>query len=230
MLESGAAISRFAAERQCLVDWFKKRDAVLPTSYCRQFGPVSSGAEHSVYYDLAGFRAVKITHPNGFGHSVYQVGARATPLEYFRRLGLHNHFFGDDIRLLGCVLEEEGAIQIVSSQPWVTASSNTPTASDAQIDAYLSEIKFRRSQLFSDGAVFFNPNLRLVIADARSGNVLVTEGGDIMPIDLVIGLPSKELEALLRAELPQNQLSSPDDVSSTLGSFFSNTQIEIDFS
>ena len=146
MLAGGAPDSRApAAERDCLIDWFKNRGAVLPDTYCHQFGRVSIGSEHAVYFDRETLRAIKVTCPNRFGHSVYDIGSSATPLEYLRRLGLHNHLFGDDICLLGCVLADDGAIQIISSQPWVTAHPVHPDASPDQITSLLAEVRFRRS-------------------------------------------------------------------------------------
>ena len=216
MLEGrvSGAHNKFTAERNALIEWFERRGAILPRTYCRQFGTVATGAEHCVFFDLERFCAIKITHPNRFGHSVYAEGAHATPLEYLRRLGAHNVLLGDDIRLIGCVLDEEG-FQIISSQPWITTHPTVPVATEAQIDALLMEIRFRRSQLFLHGHVFYSSHFNLVIGDAHSGNVLVSEHGEIVPIDLVIGYPGPALKAQLRSEFPPD--TDSDDTSTTLG-------------
>jgi hypothetical protein len=220
----------FATERNCLIEWFKNRGAVLNPDILNKFGPVSMGSEHAVYFDREGLRAIKCTRPNGFGHSVYAIGSHATPLEYLRRLGFNNHLFGDDIHLLGCFLSDDGAVQIVSSQPWVTASLTEPDASDEQIATLLAEVRFKRSRLFSEAAVFYSPELNLVVGDAHGGNVLVSEAGDVVPIDLVIGQPCKELEAKFRLENPQAESAEDDsDITTTTGGLISSTQIEIDF-
>lgn len=219
----------FASERNSLIEWFRRRDAVLESAFLYKFKPVSTGSEHAVYFDREGLRAIKCTRPNGFGHSVYAIGCHATPLEYLRRLGFHNHLFGDDIHLLGCMISDDGAVEVVSSQPWITAHPSTPDASDSQIAAYLAEVRFKRSLLF-EAPVFYNPRLNIVIGDAHGGNVLFSEAGDVVPIDLVIGQPGKELEAKFKMENPLEASSgaSADDTSTT-GQMISSTQIEIDF-
>src|SRR5580658_3607979 len=204
----------FATERNCLIEWFKNRGAVLNPDILNKFGPVSMGSEHAVYFDREGLRAIKCTRPNGFGHSVYAIGSHATPLEYLRRLGYHNHFFGDDIHLLGCMISDDGAIEVVSSQPWITAHPTTPDASDSQIASYLAEVRFRRSQLF-EAPVFYNSRLNIVIGDAHGGNVLVSETGDVIPIDLVIGKPCKELETKFKMENPPDQSNEVNEENSS---------------
>jgi hypothetical protein len=230
MPDGGKAGRRsFVAERDCLVEWFRKRDAVLTAEFLRKFKPVSTGSEHVVYFDREGLRAIKCTRPNGFGHSVYAIGCHATPLEYLRRLGFHNHLFGDDIHLLGCMVSDDGAIEIVSSQPWITAHPSTPAASDSQIAAYLEDVRFKKSLLF-EAPVFYNPYLNIVIGDAHGGNVLLSETGDVVPIDLVIGQPCKELEAKFKMEFPSGGPShAAGDDTATTGQMISSTQIESDF-
>ncbi len=92
---------QYAAERNCLREWFARHGHILNKTFCSQFGPVSSGAEHRVYYDLAAHRAIKATHPNRFGHSVLAEGMQANPLEYLKRLICHNLLFGDDTSIAG---------------------------------------------------------------------------------------------------------------------------------
>src|SRR5262245_49084354 len=80
MLARGTYTSRHAAERDCLRRWIQRNGWALTPNFCRQFGPVSTGAEHVVYYDIESHRAIKATHPNRFGHSVIGEGVQATPL------------------------------------------------------------------------------------------------------------------------------------------------------
>jgi hypothetical protein len=200
MLESGTdRHNTRSAQRYYLIEWFKRQGQLLNKGYCGQFSPVSSGAEHCVYFDLANLRAIKATHPNRFGHSVAYEGAQATPLEYLRRLAFHNRFFGDDIRLLGCIECDED-LEIITSQPWITADMASPAATAEQIDAYFKAITFRRSAQF-EGALFYSAYFGLVVGDAHSGNVLVSETGKIVPIDLVVGRPGAALKLRLEQEL-----------------------------
>lgn len=196
-----------AIQRHCLVEWFEAHGQILGSSFCRQFYPIGEGAEHVVFYDRESLRAVKSTHPNKFGHSVAYEGAVATPLEYLRRLVYHNWFFGDDIRLLGAVMGDDH-MEVVTSQPWITGHASTPQANSSQIQQYFEEIRFRKSHLYPDGAFFYHSDFNLVAADAHSRNVLVTDKGDIVAIDIVIGKPGLELERKLRREFPPDIASS----------------------
>lgn len=188
----------FAAQRNCLVRWFENQGRLLGRDCCRQYRRVSEGAEHVVYFDADNGRAVKVTHPNRFGHSVVAEGHDASPLEYLRRLTFHNLLFGDDVRLLGCIFTGSH-IELVTTQPWISAG-NPPTASQAQIDSYFEERRFARSSLFDQLPVYYSTGFDLVAMDAHPGNVLVSDKGFIMPIDVVVGVPGPEFRARLRRE------------------------------
>lgn len=99
-LGAGAVLARRAgggrvgAEKTGLLDWLRRNGLFVKEDFLTGLRPVSSGAEHVVYHDAARRLAVKITHPNRFGHSVYNAsGGGATPLEYLRRLSLPQRAF-----------------------------------------------------------------------------------------------------------------------------------------
>ena len=73
-----------------------------------------------MFHDAKTSRAIKGTHPNRFGHSLRFEGAQATAFEYLYRLALQNAFFGDDIRILG-VIQNDESVEIITSQPWIAA-------------------------------------------------------------------------------------------------------------
>ncbi len=200
MLARGAGGGRLGAEKACLLDWLRRHDLLVENHFLNKLRPVSSGAEHVVYHDAERRRAIKITHPNRFGHSVYdESGGGATPLEYLRRLAYHNVLFGDDIRLIGAHLDEN-ALEIISSQPWIVSHPETPVPGQAAVDEYLASLGFVRSDLFPFGFYFYNRANGLAVADAQPNNILVGTDGRLAPIDLVIGRPGPALLRRLLAE------------------------------
>jgi hypothetical protein len=99
-----------------------------------EFKPVSSGAEHEVFFDSKGQKAIKVTRGGAFGHSVVACpGQSATPGEYLARWLLHNSLFGDTAELLG-VIPGEVMSAFVVSQKWITAHPEVPTPDQAEID------------------------------------------------------------------------------------------------
>ncbi len=112
-------------------------------SHVEQFARVAEGAEHCVFHDPVRAVAVKATHVNRFGHSAFGEGVPATLLEYLDRLAMQNLLFGDDIRIEG-VAFDEGQMEIITTQPWIVAHPDAPTASQPEIDAYFAEFGFRK--------------------------------------------------------------------------------------
>jgi hypothetical protein len=209
----GYAPGNWATQRDSFLRWLQQNHKVLAPNYARNFHYIGDGAEHIVYFDKDRLRAIKFTRPNRFGHSVYREGASATLLEYLCRLLYSNWLLGDDIHLVGAVIGDD-SIEIVTSQPWITAHTHSPQASDESVIQYFSEIEFQKSKLYPNGALFFNSELDLVAADAHSRNVLTTTTGDIVAIDVVIGRPGPALATALRKEFPRVRPDSPGTSSS----------------
>lgn len=200
VLARGAGGGRVGAEKTCLLEWLRRHDLLVEDGFLNRLRPVSSGAEHVVYHDAARRLAIKVTHPNRFGHSVYDdSGGGATPLEYLRRLAYHNVLFGDDIRIIGARLDDD-ALEIISSQPWIVSHSEDPVPAQAAVDEYLAALGFGRSALFPLGFYFYNRANGLAVADAQPNNILVATDGRLAPIDLVIGHPGSALLKRLLAE------------------------------
>lgn len=201
VLARGAGGGRVGAEKHCLLEWLQGNSLLVEECFLTDLRPVSSGAEHAVYHDAAHRLAIKITHPNRFGHSVYDAsGGGASPLEYLRRLAYHNVLFGDDIRIVGARLDDE-ALEIITSQPWIVSHPETPVPSQAAVDEYLTTLGFARTGLFPLGFYFYNRLNGLAVADAQPNNILVATDGRLTPIDLVIGRPGPTLLKRLLAEL-----------------------------
>jgi serine/threonin/tyrosin kinase-like protein len=180
------------AEYEALVEWSVRCHKQLDFHYVEKFERVSEGAEHVVHYDPARRRAIKAAHVNRFGHSARDEGIAATPLEYLRRLGWHNLLFGDDIRVEGIAYEEE-QLEVITSQPWITAHRTAPNPTQQEISAYLSELNFLYVPLSEYAPLYFSRRFGLVVADAHDRNVLRDEHGYLSPIDVVIGYPDPPL-------------------------------------
>lgn len=201
MLAHGEASGRFSAERESLVACFQERGAILPRHFCEGFKPVSAGAEHVVYHDAQNSLAIKITRPNNYGHSVRRMGRMldASPLEYLSRLAWQNALFGDDIRILGLHFDDEG-LQVVTSQPWILYDES-PLATDDQIAAYLNLIGLKRAALYPHGYFFYDGRSNIAVADAGPSNVVISNDGKIVAIDVVTGKPDGDhRQALWKAE------------------------------
>jgi hypothetical protein len=131
---------RYVSQKEALIAWALLQGCRIDCNYVLQFPCVANGKEHRVYHDQSRDLAIKITHPDCFGHSTYGEDIPATPLLYFRRLAGHNEFFGDDIRVLG-VCGEEVVLQVITSQPWIPPSGKT---TEEEIDAYFAAIHFQK--------------------------------------------------------------------------------------
>jgi hypothetical protein len=103
------------AQLNLLIEWCSIHGKSLPPDFLIWYSRVGVGGEHTVYRNTETKLAIKVTHPNGFGHSVWADGAVATPLEYLQRLQLHNELFGDAIQICGLILGENH-VQIVTTQ------------------------------------------------------------------------------------------------------------------
>lgn len=135
------------AERKALLDWARQYSTLLPLNFLEQFRGIGSGAEHAVYHDCDSRLAVKVTHPNQYGHPISGPGKTTLPSEYFERLAFQNKIFGDSIRIAGVIFDEE-QIQIVTIQPWITAHPTTPNPTDDEIHGYLMGYGFHRVPTF----------------------------------------------------------------------------------
>jgi hypothetical protein len=151
-----------------------------------------------VYKDGAAEQlAIKATHANRFGYSTEREGEWASPVEYLKRLAWQNHFFGDDIRIVGVACDDEEQIEIITSQPWVSVDVKRPNPTKAEIDEYMGRAGFVSTSLDLDTPIYYirEGSIRLIAADAHDRNILRDLHGNLIAIDLVIGPPSPERQA-----------------------------------
>ncbi len=79
---------KYRAEYLALVEWARFGDRLLEPSFLDRFAYKGYGAEHRVYYDATERAAIKVTHPNSFGHSAFGPGRQA--LSRIRSLRPHD--------------------------------------------------------------------------------------------------------------------------------------------
>jgi len=127
-------------------------------------------------------------------------GRQASPAEYLRRLDWNNQIFGDDFRIIG-VAFDKAQIEIVCSQPWITAHPERSVPTDEEIESYFARFGFLRVALNPDAPLFFHERLHLLVADAHDQNILRDREGELSPIDIVIGRPGPELLSEIRRQL-----------------------------
>ena len=133
-------------------------------------------------------RVIKVTHPDRFGKAYPRIGGQtvyqeATPLEYLVRLGVCNEAFGDDVRLEQVMIDSDGAMRVVTSQPSVFGIH--PETSD--LHRHLFEQGFEPMEAvdgFPTTNDWFRATDRILIFDAHAGNYIQTGEGFIVPIDI----------------------------------------------
>ena len=194
----GSRRSQFEREVEALCLWSAEADRCLSSDFCKGLKPVASGAEHEVFFNEARQLAVKLTRDGRFGHSLEGEGLSALPSEYLQRLIYHNELFGDRISLRG-VLRSEGAVHLVSFQPWIKLDAEHPVPDQGDVDDYFRNIGFIRS-LHAAVPVYYHAELDLAVLDAHPQNILRDESGRLVPIDVVVGTPGKAVRGLLGIE------------------------------
>lgn len=135
-------ISIMRAERTALCQWATSKGKRVGFDFIEQFRPIGSGAEHRVYHDQVNGLAVKATHTNNFGHSVFARSARATPNEYLRRLAWSNLLLGDEFQILGVAFDDEDQIEIISAHRWIEGHPSRRAPFPHEIESYLARFGF----------------------------------------------------------------------------------------
>jgi DNA ligase (NAD+) len=171
----GADVSqRLGQETQPVVSWARESGRLIdPSRFARLAAchPQLGGqSEHTVFHVQQQHRVIKMTLPPAFG-------AQGDATAYLTNLVESNRLFGDDIQLHG-VLETELGPSLITSQPFVVGE--VPE---------LSEIAewFQSNGYHSTGHNRWkNEKSGVEIADAHVGNLLRTQRGELVPIDLQV--------------------------------------------
>ena len=172
-----------------LMDWGIK-NALIREESAFEFlktKPDGHGREHEAWFDEPSNRWFKATYPNSFGLPWGRTGS-ATADEYLVRLNLHNEFFGDDIRLVALV-NCGGKLRVLTTQPHAPGAH----AAQDEINQWLAQRGFIRLVHECGSAAWYNKVDDLMVADAHEGNLIRTDQGRLVPIDLNIVHPNGEL-------------------------------------
>jgi DNA ligase (NAD+) len=171
----GANVSqRIRQEAESVVSWARQNGRLIDP---RRFGRLASRypqlggqSEHTVFHLQSRHRVVKITLPPNFG-------AQGGALAYLRNLNASNALFSDEIVLHGVLVTKRGPA-LVTSQPFVPGAAPTldEIAAWFEGNGYHS-IGHNRWKNDSTGAD---------VADAHAGNLIKTEDGELIPIDLQV--------------------------------------------
>jgi DNA ligase (NAD+) len=185
---------RLRQEAESVVPWARETGRLIDPS---RFGEITAGfaslggqSEHVVFRPHDASRVVKLTIPPNFG-------AQGGAIAYLTNLDAANRLFGDDIQFHGVVETLHGP-SLVTSQPFIAGSVPTPdeVATWFQNAGYQSTGHNR----------WKHPETGTEIADAHVGNLIKSDDGELIPIDLQI-LDAGDGNSISQIS---NILSSPD--------------------
>jgi DNA ligase (NAD+) len=121
-------------------------------------------------------RVIKLTIPPNFG-------AQGGVIAYLANLDAANRIFGDDIQFHG-VLETLHGPSLVTSQPFIAGTEPEPAEVSAWFESNgfqsIGHNRWKHSETGTE------------IADAHIGNLIKTEDGELIPIDLQVLNPGEE--------------------------------------
>lgn len=174
-------------QRSALLRWAEESGLILDSSIWTQKA-VIGGSEHDIWESEG--EVWKVTRPDRFGWTVLagedeepQI-AEATPLEYLERWRYANNLLGDNAKLRGVSMTDEG-VQVVISHPFIEG----PYPGKPAIVRELSKHGFVLVPQFFVGSEgdssFYNDERRIAIFDATCDNFILSQGIPI-PVDVVI--------------------------------------------
>jgi hypothetical protein len=175
----------------CLLSWARANGAILRETWKQKFRRETKGKEHEIWSDGNG-KIFKATFGRRYGLGFTGTGD-GNALDYLIRIRLCNALFDTDWHLEGVWLDHNEA-RIVTSQKFVRGD-NTPVE---KISAFMASRQFE-DRVIDDKLLYYRAGDNLVVADLHEKNVLTTPNGKLVPIDVIIGKPSPELENALKA-------------------------------
>ena len=207
----------FARENSLLIEPpFSFTDLITFDETCDEgSASVTMGSEHVVEFDSMTSRVIKITIPKGFGltpkllqvkqaHADLRSEIKATrpsiefvpgtPLEYLSRWQVCNKLFNDDVRLSDVILWPDKRVSFSISQP--SYAGNIPNNRD--IEAYFTEAGWTRVTNELHHTIFYNYAFQILALDIEPRNCYISDGGDLLPFDVILSEPDDELSDFLR--------------------------------
>jgi DNA ligase (NAD+) len=160
-------------EAQSILEWGLEAGRIIDPDrvfeLVKEWKELGGQSEHTVFYVKDLDRVVKFTIPPNFGPQ--------GSLAYLRNITASNHLFEDDIRFHGILQIEAGPIFVIS-QPYVHGIE--PTIQD------VSDWFIANGYRSSGYNRWKNDESGVEIADAHVGNLIKTEDGELVPIDLQV--------------------------------------------
>jgi len=164
---------RIRQEAKSILEWGMETGRIIDPDrifeLVKEWKELGGQSEHAVFYVKDLDRVVKLTIPPNFGAQ----GSRA----YLRNITSSNYLFEDDIRFHGIVQIEAGPIFVVS-QPYVHGVE--PTIQE--VNDWFTANGYRSSGYNR----WLDDTKGVEIADAHVGNLIKTEDGELVPIDLQV--------------------------------------------
>lgn len=164
---------RLRQETQSILEWGAEAGRLIAPdpflNLVRDWTELGGQSEHTVFHIEKLGRVIKFTLPPNFG-------AQGS-IGYLANITASNTLFGDDIQFHG-ILETDKGPAFVISQPYVHGTAPT---SDEVADW------FSQNGYHSTGHNRWkHPETGTEIADAHIGNLIKTEEGELIPIDLQV--------------------------------------------
>jgi len=171
----GADVSkRIGSEAESILSWAKENGRLINTEKFWELGAgypdLGGQSEHVVFHIPETNRVAKITIPPYFG-------GQGTAEAYLKNLHAANHLYQDDILFHG-VVETAGGVSLVTSQPYVMGSRPT----EEEVTTWFQQNGYH----VIGHNRWKNETYGIEIADAHTGNLIKTENGELVPIDLQI--------------------------------------------
>lgn len=172
---------RLRAESQSVVSWAREDGWLIePAGFARltpSFKEFEGGAEHQVFGVREAGRVMKITRPPNFG-------ARGKLADYLRNIKWSNQLFHDDIRIEG-IVETTSGPAVVISQPFIAGRS--PEVGD--VAAWFEQQGFEPT----GPNTWTHHKTGAKITDAHPRNFILTSDNVLVPIDLQVLNPGKDV-------------------------------------
>ena len=185
---------RLRQETQSILDWGTETGRILsPDEFfdvVKDWRELGGQSEHTVFHIEKLARVIKFTLPPNFG-------AQGS-IDYLKNIGASNRLFGDDIRFHGILNTDKGPAYVIS-QPYVEGSEPEPSEVAAwfETNGYQSTGHNR----------WRHPETGTEIADAHVGNLIKTDDGELIPIDL---------QVLNEGDLPSTIYNPPSTIPNLL--------------
>lgn len=165
---------RIGSEAESLLSWAKENGRLIDfgklEGLAASHPDLGGQSEHVVFHISETERVAKFTIPPYFG-------AQGTAQAYLKNLLAANRLYQDSIFLHG-VTETTNGVSLVISQPYVVGSR----PHDEEVAAW-----FQEGGYHSTGHNRWkHEEYGIEIADAHTGNLIKTEDGELVPIDLQI--------------------------------------------